>query len=178
MAQIAVTKINEPGNEPHSLLRDKEILQDRIRERAYGIFQQRGDAEALDHWLEAERALTVNPESDLVEKDSSFELSVALDGFEADDLRVTALPGALMVQGVLKNERAADQDGMQAFEESSKTLCSRIDLPVAIDVDRVTARLNDGVLRVTAPKATLDTTPAEKRGANREKRTAARTAVA
>jgi HSP20 family molecular chaperone IbpA len=178
MAQIAVAKMNERENETHSLRREMETLQDRIRERAYGIFEQRGDGAALDHWLEAERDLMVTPESDLVEKDSSFELNVALDDFEADDLRVSALPGALIVQGFLGNKRTTDEDGMRGFEASGKTLCAQIDLPVAIDVDRVTARFDSGVLRVTAPKAMLETAAADKRQPTREKAPSARTAAA
>jgi HSP20 family molecular chaperone IbpA len=180
MAQIAVTKVHEPAAESHSVLADLNSLADRIRERAYSIFESRGSShgEALDHWLEAERDLTINPESDLVEKDSTFELNLALEGFSADDLAVMALPGALIVTGTMKNERSTNEDGLSGFEATAKTLCSRFDLPVAINVDQVTARLDNGVLRVTARKAALITESAEKRSAAREKATSAKTAAA
>jgi HSP20 family molecular chaperone IbpA len=169
MAKIALTRVNEAaGAESQSLLRDLETLRDRIQERAYGIFERSGASHgsALDHWLEAERDLTVTPVSDLVEKDSAFELSLVLDGFGAGDLQVSALPEALIVLG------------NRLSESSEKTLYGRFDLPSMINVDQVTARTEGGILRVTAPKAVQTTTTADRRSANREGTPLAQTAVA
>lgn len=38
-------------------------------------------------------------------------------------------------------------------EFGGKSLYRRFELPNAINVDKVTANLNDGILRITAPKA-------------------------
>jgi HSP20 family molecular chaperone IbpA len=156
MSQITITKIQETGSE---VLTDLQALDSRIRERAFEIFQKRdsGDGGQLDDWLEAERDLTVRLETDLVENDSAFQLNLAAPGFKAKDLSVTALPDAVVVRG---ESRATHRE---------KILLSRFELPVAIDVDQVTASLDNGVLRITAAKATAGETISNKREAGSEK---------
>jgi HSP20 family molecular chaperone IbpA len=170
MAEITVTRIHETGSESQSLLAELETLKNRIREYAYGIFQLRGseDGSALEHWLEAERDLTINVASDLVENNTEFQLGVAVAGFDANDLKVTALPGAIVVQGKALMSQASGE----------KALFSRFELPIAIDIDQVTARLKDGILLISAPKAVLNVTTTERRAPGSEKAAAANAAAA
>lgn len=116
-------------------------LADRIRERAYGIYQERGamDGGALDHWLEAERELTIQPESGLLETDSGFEMNLAANGLDTDSLGVTALTNVLAIRG--------------RSERGDRALLVCFDLPMVINVESVTAALDDGVLHISAQKA-------------------------
>src|SRR5580658_509170 len=97
MAIIAVEKIAGSWQSP--LPTNKlETLADRIRRRAYEIFQDRGtDGRDFDDWLQAEHDLTFAPESELVEKDGKYEIRVAAPGFQATETSVTALPDAVIV---------------------------------------------------------------------------------
>lgn len=54
----------------------------------------------MDDWLEAERDLACTAESDLTEKDSGFQLQVAVPGFDEKEalhwhekIRVLSTPG-------------------------------------------------------------------------------------
>ncbi len=71
------------GRQAPSFFGELKALTNEIRDRAFGIFQRRGagDGGELDDWLQAERDLTCATRSDLVEKDSEFQLSVEVPGF-------------------------------------------------------------------------------------------------
>lgn len=152
MTRISIRRMtDEAGRE--ALGSGMNSLADRIRERAYRIFQERGsmDGGALDHWLEAERALTIQLESDLVETDGGFELNLAADDLDTSSLGVTASTDALAISG-----QSGDGDRM---------LLARFDLPAAIDPEEVTAGLDNGVLRISAQKAGREKTGSAKTAA-------------
>ncbi|HYA18166.1 MAG TPA: Hsp20 family protein [Bryobacteraceae bacterium] len=152
MSQIAITRVRDEKESP-SVLEDLKALAARVRDRAFAIFEKRGagGGKDLDDWLEAERELILSTESELSEKDSRFELSIAVPGFAPKDLEVTALPDALIVRGESAQERKSKEGNVEFREE--KQLLRRFDLPGEIDVDKVSADLEKGVLHVTAAKA-------------------------
>jgi HSP20 family molecular chaperone IbpA len=155
MSHIPIARIREAGSERPSLLTELKELTERIRERAFAIFQRRGSAEgsALNDWLQAEQDLMLGTESDLVEKDSKYYVAITVPGFAEKGLKVTALPDTLVVRGESKHRREKHEGDIHFSELGEKTLFRRFDLPEAIDVDKVTAQLDKGVLRVTATKA-------------------------
>lgn len=155
MSHVAIAKVHEAEREAPSLLAELKSVADRIRERAFNIFQRRGsgDGMALDDWLEAERDLVLPTESDLTEKDSKFQLHVAVAGFAEKDLKVTALPDALVVQAESSHRHEKNEGSVHFCEFGEKMLSRRFYLPEEIDVDKVTAQLDKGILCVTAPKA-------------------------
>jgi HSP20 family molecular chaperone IbpA len=154
MSQIEITKVRDEKESP-SVLDDVKALAAKVRERAFALFHSRGGAHGndLDDWLEAERQLVFSTESELVEKDSRFELSLSVPGFDTKDLEVTALPEALIVRGESARERKGKEGKVEFSEADERQLLRRFDLPAAIDVNKVTADLEKGVLHVTATKA-------------------------
>lgn len=155
MSHISIAKIHEAEREAPSLLVELKTLSDKIGERAFAIFQGRGSGEggALDDWLQAERDLTRATESDLIEKDSGFQLRIAVPGFTERDLKVTALPEVLVVRAESAHRHEKDEGKVSFCEFDEKKLFRRFDLPAAIDVDKVTAHLDKGILWVDATKA-------------------------
>jgi HSP20 family protein len=155
MSQVAVQKIDGDQTEAGSLFEEMKSLGERIRQRAYDIFQTRGcgDGAAVDDWLKAERDLIFTPKSDLVEKNGKLELQVTVPGFEPKDVRVTALPDALIVRAESTHKHEKTDENVCFCEFGEKSLFRRFDLPVPIDVNKVTANLDKGVLKLTAAKA-------------------------
>jgi len=155
MSHIAIARVHNGQEDAPSFLDDLKALTSQIRDRAFSIFEKRGTGEgdALDDWLQAERDLTCATESDLVEKDGEFRLSVSVPGFAEKDLKVTALPDGLVVSAESKHRHEKDEGSVHFCEFSEKQLFRRFDLPKAIDVDKVTAHLDKGILRVTAARA-------------------------
>jgi len=152
MSHVSVERVHGGATESVSLLNEVKALGDRIRQGAYNLFQRRGLAEgsAADDWLKAERELISVPESDLIEKNGAFELQVAVPGFDTKDIRVTAMPDTLVVRAECthKHEEGGGQVYFCGFNE--KQLFRSVDLPAPIDVDRVTAHVEKGVLHITA----------------------------
>jgi HSP20 family protein len=136
----------------------------RIRERAYDLFRGRGfdHGRALDDWLRAEREFNW-PATELVEGEQEFTLSVALPGFEAADIALTATPRALVIQAKAKVERKDEGKQGEAkvhwSELRSTAVCRRVELAKDIDVDKVSATLKNGVLKVVARKVEKPSKP-------------------
>ena len=115
-------------------------LTEQIRQLAFQLFESRGggDGRALDDWLEAEKELILAPQPEVVQKDGKFEIRLPAKGYKPEEIHVTVLPGALVVKAASENNVA------------QKTLLRTIDLPQPIDADRTTAKLEKGILYVTA----------------------------
>lgn len=136
---------------------EAERMFEQIRRRAYELFSGRGygAGRALDDWLTAEHEFNW-PATELVERDQDFMLSVALPGFEPAEVSVTATPRALVVQAKSRSERKDEARKGEArihwSEFTSADVCRRIEFAREIDVDKVSATLKNGMLRVVARK--------------------------
>ena len=92
MREIKVQKVTDEGRKPTlPVFKEMESVFDRIRARAFDLSLRRGfgDGHALDDWLAAEREICWAT-GELVEQEKAVTLSVALPGFEAADISVTA----------------------------------------------------------------------------------------
>ena len=153
MATSAVEKVTGSGQSPPPTNK-LETLADRIRHRAYEIFQNRGtDGRDFDDWLKAEHDLIFAPESELVEKDGKYEIRIAAPGFKAAETNVTALPDAVIVSAESSHKHEENKEDVHFCEFGTRTLFRRLDLPTPINVDKVTANLDDGMLRIVAQKS-------------------------
>ena len=161
MSQVAIEKFDEKKAGADSVLEELKTLSERIRQRAFEIFERRGGGHgfAMDDWLDAERDLFRIPESELIEQDNRFEVRVSAPGFDPTDIQVTALPDALIVKAASTHKHDKSEGKVRFCEFAQKTLFRRVDLPEAINVNKVSANLDKGVLRLTAPKAEQDAAP-------------------
>ena len=118
-----------------------ESIAGKIRARAYELFTMRGASPGLEleDWLQAERQLMWMPDTELIEKDREFQARIAVAGLEPRDIRVIAMPDSIVLRAEPKSQEAK--------------LFQRFAFSTPIDVDKVTARLEKGVLEVSAPKA-------------------------
>ena len=155
MSQVAVQKIHPSETQSSAIVGEMKSLAERIRERAYQLFERRGrnNGSALNDWLEAEDNLLMIPPSDLIETNGKFEMQVAVPGFDAKDIEVDALPDTLIVRAQNTHRHEQAEGNVQFCEFGEKSLFRRFDLPAPIDVDQVTANVDKGLLKVTAPKA-------------------------
>jgi HSP20 family protein len=156
MSQVAISKCKSPETTPPTLLEQVKTLTDSIRERAFDIFQNRNGASGSDlgDWLQAERDVVWSPASELVDDEKEFRARIALPGFDAKEIQVSALPDALVIQANATHTHDGKRGSVCFCEFSGKQLFRRLDLPATIDVDKVTASVDNGILQVNAPKAT------------------------
>ena len=156
MSKVAVKKCADSVVLPETLWQRMNAIAGEIRQRAFGLFEGRGRTigSDLDDWLQAEREVVWSPASELVENKDDFCARLALPGFDAKDLEVTATPNTLIVRAELSHTHEGKEGEVCFCEFSGKKLFRRVDLPSEIDVNKVTASLDKGILEIDAPKAT------------------------
>jgi len=92
-----------------------------------------------------------------VEDEKEFRVRIALPGLEAEDIQLSAMPDGLVIQADAMHTHEGERGNVWFCEFSRKKLFRRLQLPASIDVDKVTASVDKGILEVTAPKATAST---------------------
>lgn len=152
---IAIEKYMDTETTPHTLLERVNAITEAIRQRAFDLFRSRdgGSGSEMEDWLQAERDVIWMPDATVVEMDNEFQAQVMLPGVDPNDIHVSALPGAIVVQADSAHIHQGNGEGVCFCEVSEKKLFRRLELPTSIDVDRVSASMDDGVLQVIAPKA-------------------------
>lgn len=94
----------------------------------------------------------VVPAYEVKESNEAFGLEVFMPGVHKDAVEINVDQGELIVTGV-RNWKSPE-GWTEIFRESSPLdYRIRLDLNEAVDVDKINAELENGVLRVTLPKA-------------------------
>jgi HSP20 family protein len=154
MANVVVQKIGKDKPAPAPLLKELKDTFERIRKRAFELFESRGRTSGgeLEDWIQAERDLFWIPRAELAETGTEFKIRVGVPGMDARNLEVTAQSGEILVRG--NTERRIEKRGQGVYysEFGEKSLFRRFEVPGSIDLDRVTASVENGMLTVTAPK--------------------------
>ena len=155
MSNVAVQKHSEETSLPEQCLEELRKFSDEIRGKAFDLFEKYGRPAGrdLEHWLEAEKQLLSMPRSELLETEAGFDLRIAVPGFDAKEIEVSALPSALIVKAAAAATGEKKQGDVRFSEFSDSELFRRIEFSAPIDVETVTAKVEKGVLRVMAQKA-------------------------
>jgi len=160
MSRLNVKKVPAPSDRALPIFEEFDRLADRIRVEAYNLFTGRGaiDGHELDDWLAAERDLC-GPAIEVAEQEGEFVLTLALEGFELVDIDVTATPREILIKGEKKTERTGgdEESRLQWSEYRRNGVLRRVELPAPVDVEKITARVQRGVLKIVAPKTTIET---------------------
>lgn len=107
---------------------------------------QRPARRVIRHWNGGnQQTLGVN----IREEDETYVLSALVPGLTADDLNIQVLDDVIRIEGEYRQDE--NQYLMQELPHGSFTRTLR--LPAAIDANHVEAKIADGVLTLTLPKA-------------------------
>jgi len=138
-----------------SLFESWNELQETIRQRAFGLFAERGTTQGseLEDWLRAECELVWVPASETLEDDKQFRLRLIVPGLEAKDLQITAMPDAIIVQAEALSEESKETSTIPFRELRDRKLFRRFDFEETIDPARTEALLTKGILEIVASKA-------------------------
>ncbi|HNP37561.1 MAG TPA: Hsp20 family protein [Woeseiaceae bacterium] len=158
MSKLNVEKVRSVDERSLPVFDEFNEIAEKIRVRAFNLFAGRGFGEGndLEDWLRAEREICW-PTAELVEEDDEFEVKVALAGFDPKDITVTANPRELIIKATHKDEqkkkdKKADTN-VRWSEFRSNNVYRHIALPAEIDVDKISAEFEHGMLEIEAPKA-------------------------
>ena len=155
MPNVAVNRIADVGKTPAPLLEEIQDYFERVRRRAFEIFENCGAVHGHDveHWLEAEREVRGPSIPEVVERDKEFEVTVPAPALEPTAIDVNALPGSITIIGKTAHRREKQEAGARFSESRSERLFYCVNLPEPIDVNSASATLEKGVLRIVARKA-------------------------
>ena len=92
------------------------------------------------------------PPVDLHETADAYVLTAEIPGLSREDLDIQFHDSRVTLSGV-RRERDSACEQFHRIERGHGTFSRTFQLPIAVDSERITADLRDGVLTVTCPKA-------------------------
>jgi len=132
---------------------ETQQIQDRIRERAYELSLRRGHSgRDVDDWLTAESEIISVPPAELIEKDETFHVRLAIVGIDLENVRVMTTSDQMLVRGDYHRPRETDEATVHLCDFKSAALFRTVRFPQPIDVNSLIVEFGDGILRVTAKK--------------------------
>jgi HSP20 family protein len=144
-----------PIRKAESIFSELKIMQDRIMQRAYDIFEDRGRTlgRDLEHWLDAEREMIWKPAIELSERDETFHVSVAIPGVDPKGLEIEVAPDYLLIKAEVHHEHTSDKGRVHVCEFETGSLFRSIPFPKKVDPNNVQAEFKNGMLYLTAAVA-------------------------
>lgn len=93
------------------------------------------------------------PAVDVFEKEDKFVVKAELPGMKEEDIDVSVVGETLSIKGEKKTEAEIDEEDYYRCERSYGSFYRSIPLPSTVDVDKIEASFEDGVLEVALPKS-------------------------
>ena len=107
----------------------------------------------FDALFDQHEACAASPRADILEGDSEFRIVLDMPGIKTEDLDISVENQLLAVKAERKSDipeefqsRRRERAGNAAFSRSFK-------LSNAVDIDNISAKLEDGVLQLVLPKS-------------------------
>ncbi len=93
------------------------------------------------------------PPVDLVERNGGYELQAELPGLAEDQIEVKLANGIVTIKGEKSSERIDDEDDYHLRERSFGAFQRSFRVPANVDPNKIEARFDKGVLKVSLPKS-------------------------
>jgi HSP20 family protein len=168
-ATISVTKEKEqakrhaappvPAKEPEApwpsltaLRTEFERLFDQLGRTVTQFPMWRRSPEVTPLWR-FEAALGMNvPAVELTEKEQEFEITAELPGIEPSEVDVSLSGGVLTIKGEKSEEKETKEKNFFFSERRYGSFQRSFQVPEGVDVDKILAKLDKGVLSISLPK--------------------------
>lgn len=92
------------------------------------------------------------PAVNIKESEKGFEIEVAAPGLNKDDFSISLDKGLLTVSSETKKENNDESDNYMRKEFSFSTFRRSFSLPDSVDMDKIKARHENGILSIALPK--------------------------
>jgi HSP20 family protein len=93
----------------------------------------------------------ISPAIDINETDTAIELTAELPGLAEDDVEIELRDGRLTLRGQ-KNVTHDDKGDLSISERSYGSFARTMSLPDTVEVEKITAEFDKGILHITMPK--------------------------
>ena len=154
MTRIAVTR-KADAEKGIPVFKEPSSRLDAVRQRAFERFEKRGRLAGydLEDWIAAEKDVLGWPAVELKEREGEFEMEVSLAGFSPSEIEVTAADDEVIVHAASQQHAEGQDEKVVWSEFGANDVYRRVTLPAVIDTKGVSARFDNGLLRIRAPKA-------------------------
>lgn len=162
----------------HPMISSVQGTIDRLREqiavRAHQLAVERGygPGQELDDWLRAESQLVWKPEMHLEEHPHTLVVKFRVPGIRREDIQVWIDRGSLVLLGEAQPEERAEDVRVHGSEFRYGHIYRQLELPTLVEPEKGKARLDDGVLTITLPKAASAAEGTKERSPARRKKPA------
>jgi HSP20 family protein len=92
------------------------------------------------------------PFADVCESEKTYHLTFDLPGLSKEDIKIEFEDGLLSIWGERKNEFDETKDGVHRQERYYGSFRRSFSLPTTVKADKITAKYENGVLKVDVPK--------------------------
>lgn len=92
------------------------------------------------------------PEVDVLESDKTYELHIAVPGFNKNDFNLEVDDNLLTVSGERKFEDTKSDKKFKSVQTSYGSFSRTFTLPENVDATKIDAHYNNGILEVMVPK--------------------------
>ncbi len=93
------------------------------------------------------------PALDMYETDNAVVVETSLPGVNPENVEVSVQKGVLVIKGESTNEHEVEEKNYYRKEVRSGSFYREVPLPTPVVEDKVTAEFENGMLKITAPKA-------------------------
>ncbi|MDN0073732.1 Hsp20/alpha crystallin family protein [Crenobacter sp. SG2303] len=105
-----------------------------------------------DRWFGDFSSARFLPRVDVVDDGETLRITAELPGIEREDLQMSIEGGSLILRGEKKQDVRSEENGCYRLERSYGAFVRSIPLPDNVDVDKVDATFDKGVLTLRLPK--------------------------
>lgn len=91
--------------------------------------------------------------ADITERDKVYEITTELPGVTKDNLDVRFCDGVLTVKGEMQEEKEHKEKNYSVSERRFASFERSFRVPGGVDVDKIEASFEDGVLTIVLPKS-------------------------
>lgn len=106
-----------------------------------------------DDFFHARRVrASFSPAVDIVETQNGYRLTADLPGFRPEDVELTVENGSLILSGERKWKNEETKDGFRHMERTYGQFRRTFSLPKGVDLDKIQASVEHGVLVLDVPK--------------------------
>lgn len=109
-------------------------------------------AEIRRLWDEFEEDLTPGLLTDVYETPENVIIETAVPGIKPEEIKVSITEDTLTISGELKQQEVEEGREYHQKEMHYGLFSESVELPVAVQADKVEAHFNHGMLKITLPK--------------------------
>lgn len=127
-------------NNPWNLL---NTLQRELQNPEYNQLSDDDAAVATANWA---------PSVDISENENAFTILADIPGVDPREIEISMEKGVLTIKGERHSENIEEKENYRRVERQSGQFYRRFTLPDSADADKIEAKSEHGVLRITIPK--------------------------